>query len=62
MAVLLVLLTCSGCFGARDLVRSLEDFEVASCIYTTRVWLPFVVQRSVTATGGATVAQCHEFR
>lgn len=50
--LLLLALLCGGCTG--QLVAVLEQRQIASCIW----WAGPLHGRGVTATGGATLAQC----
>lgn len=60
-AFLLVCLLCTGC-GLTKLADSLNERKVQSCIYTSGFLSPFQIAKTITATGGVTVEQCHEFR
>lgn len=55
---LLLVVVCGGC-GLAALTAQLETRHVQSCIYTFGFLTPFHAVRIITATGGATVQQCH---
>ena len=63
LPLLVLLLSLSGCLSLAQLSRTMEERHVTSCIYTTAFSLVptgIGMVHAVTATGGATLRECHE--
>ena len=57
---ILLLVSLGGCASVDldRLVADLDQRHVTSCIYLNGAYGPFVAIQTITATGGASLAQC----
>jgi hypothetical protein len=60
--LVLVLLLCGGCFGARleDVAHTLQERHIQSCILTVGFPWPFMFIHTITVTGGLAIYDCIE--
>lgn len=56
-----MLLLSGGCTLA-SVTEQLTARQAQSCVYTFGFLSPFYAVRTITATGGATIEQCHTMR
>ena len=62
VGLLVVLWGFSGCASVDKLAATMTERGVTSCLYYNGSYGPFVGFHGISATGGATLAQCETLR